>query len=648
MDYKIVTFEDQQTKRYISNSAPDSDVEYEDETDTDAYTSGTDDDIDVASVNSLDLQNKSYSKYYNNLTTKQKQAYLQICNLFANNKSAVVTINSRSGTGKTFLLTALTSTFAKAVQFITFRRDQASEIALKLERCATVYTYISFYIRCLNLSYIRALQLFATSEPNDIDLLYKLILYSRKYLNTGTKIIVVDSCSITSATMILLLYIISLKHRIHLIFSGNKIQLSSMSKSSLHNRSNFDIIELFNDMTIKKLTNKRSFDKILNGKLSQFRKMIQQNRPKNDVPFGFNLRYYLYCCFRSKYFAEENFDVLYMAQFHKNITDRLHRFIDYLDETKRTYLIVSYYTDKINKIPQSRKGRFFSGLILAEGYKYYHVSQNGVHSVVVLEKITTHPDNSVSLIVRCVLTNTRTTLTTCELNYYQVLPALRTWLIGKTDKKLYQFPLRPYALTYHASLGRTISSEKVELSADCSLANAIYVGLCCIRNYDDIQKIHATRDLPSFVVMDYMRKEKNDDKYYYRCPCHILEDDRKKIMQYVHEKGPNNFIDSIQWVTVTSLQNFERAELMYYSRILCSAYETPRKKSENAGETRLMKIASFVKNNPYVILDTVENAPGNDVDKYTKTVKNPEYRKSDAYVRLNEAYTNWNKSVNEE
>ncbi|XP_012153302.2 uncharacterized protein LOC105664234 [Megachile rotundata] len=654
MDYKIATFEDQQIKRYVSNSARDSDVEYEDETDSDAYSSDTDDDIDAkfshSSITSVDLQNKSYSKYYNNLTTKQKQAYLQICDLFTKNKGAVVTINSRSGTGKTYLLTAITKTFAKSVQFITFRRDQASEIAMKLEGSATVYTYISFYLRCFNLNYVRAIQLFTTSMSDEIDLLYKLILYSKKYLNTGTNIIVVDSCTLPSATMILLLYIISLKHGIHLIFSGNKIQLSAMFKPSLHSRSNFDIINLFNDMTIRKLTHKRSFDKTLNNKLSQFRKMIQQNRPKNEVPFRFNLRYYLYCCFRSKYFTEERFDVLYMSQFHKDITERLHRFVDYLDASKTNYLIVPYYTDKMEKIPTPKKQRdkFFSGLILAEGYKYYHVNRNGVHSVVVLEKITSMSENSVSLSIRFLLNNSRIKINVGELNYYQVLPALRAWLFGKYEKKLYQFPLRPYTLTYHAALGRTISNEKVELSADCSLANTIYVGLCCIRKYDDIQKIHATRDLPSFVVMDYMRKERNDDKYYYRCPSKLSEDDKNKIMQYVHEKGPNNFIDSIKWRTVQSLTDFERTELEYFARIPCSVYETPRKTSEKTGETRLMTIASFVKDNPHVVLDTMAKAPANDVDKFNKTVKNPGYRNSDTYARLKEEYTKWNKCAREE
>lgn len=649
MAYEADGIEHLQLNNYIGNSIRDSDTEYQTESDSDTDTSDTDvDDTDIADVSLENFQNKNCPKYYKCLTPPQKKAFRQICNLFANKKNQIVTMNARSGTGKTFVLASLAKNYPNAVQFLTFRRDQASEMKFKLNNYATTYTYISFYVNCFQLRYYRAVQLFNVVEADDTDLLYKLILNSKKYLHTGTKVIMVDSCTLPSATMLLMLYIISLKHQMHLIFAGNKLQLSAMHKSSVHNRCNFDIIKLLSNMTVRRLSDKRLYDKVLTDKISQFRRLIQQGRQKNEVPFLFNLRYFLYCCFRVKYFAEERFDIIYIAQFHQNITDRVKRFIGHLEASGIKYFVAPYCTKQqaiFEPISTKQDGKFYPGLVLVEGYKYIHINQYGVHSVVLLEKIIS-PDyvNVLSLDVRFLETNERARLFRIELNYYQILPALRSWLVNDREEevKLYQFPLRPYTLTYHAALGKTIDSEKVELSADCSFANAIYVGLCCIRKYDDINKIHAANDLPNFVLTDYMRKEKGEEKYYYRCPSPLDHYDENKIMRYVYAGGINGFIENIQWSTAKNVQDFEKKKSKYYTRIPCSFYEKPKKKSEQKGDTRLMKIVDFVKNNPNVILDTIANAPVGDLAKYiNKKTQSAELKKSNVYVSLKEKYTNW-------
>ena len=651
MAYEVVSIEHLKLNKYIVNSIRDSDTEYQTESDSDTDTSDTDvDDTDIPDTSLDNFQNKNCPKYYKCLTPPQKKAFRQICNLFAKKNNQVVTINARSGTGKTFLLTSLAKHYANTVQFLTFRRDQASEMKFKLSNYATTYTYISFYVNCLHLHYYRAVQLFNVAEVDDTDLLYKLILNSKKYLHTGTKVIIVDSCTLPSATMLLMLYIISLKHQMHLIFAGNKLQLSAMHKSSVHSRCNFEIIRQLSNMTIRKLSDKRFFDKVLTNKISEFRRMIQHGRQKNEVPFLFNLRYYLYCSFRVKYFTEERFDVIYMAQFHQNITDRVNRFIQHLEVSRVRYYVAPYCTKReafFEPICTKQKGKFYPGLVLVEGYKYIHINQYGVHSVVLLEKIISADNVNVFGLDVCFLeTNQRVRLLRIELNYYQILPALRSWLVDerKQEVKLYQFPLRPYTLTYHAALGKTIDNDKVELSADCSFANAIYVGLCCVRNYDDISKIHAINDLPSFVLTDYMRKEKGEEKYYYRCPSQInnFDEELKQIMQYVCERRTNAFIESINWRTVENIQEFEKKSLKYYARIPCSLYQKPKKKLEQKGDTRLMKIVDFVKNNPNVILDTIANAPVGDLTKYNnKKTQSMELKKSGVYVSLKEKYTNW-------
>lgn len=547
---------------------------------------------------------------YDCLNKDQKKVYEDICNLFKKKDNAIIVINTPSGTGKTFLLSTFVANYEKPVTYITFRKDQASEISLKKIK---TYTYISFNMHYFNLSYHGAIQMFKSCGSDEVKELHNLIISSKKFVCEDTAIFIIDMYTILSPNMLLLLYILSLKHRLHLIFAGYHMQLNGINKSLYHNENNFHIIQIFNDLMINQLTNTRICDTVLEDKLTCFQKLIQQFKPVGNIKFYYNLRYFFYSLFRSKYFTEERFDTVYIAQTHRKITMRLSRFIQYLQSIGKPYVEAPYFYHDSNdfivplfpkrKESKNVRMKFFPTLILVEGYKYIYINEDGINNIVVLENIV-YEDNE----IKCLRIRFENNYNRIEeikrikLNYYQILPAYRLWLLRNvihTDE-LWQFPLRPYTLTYHAALGRTIEKIKVELSIE-NFANFLYIGLSCIRHESDIHKIHDEQNLLSYMVTDYMENVRNDTKYYYNCP--VIEYDKQEILACITNKRPNKFIDNINWTTVNCVNLFEKNNV--FLRIARSVYQESllEKKEVN---TPLMQIAKFVKKNPHVILETIK------------------------------------------
>ncbi|CAK9798679.1 hypothetical protein ANTPLA_LOCUS1727 [Anthophora plagiata] len=631
------------------------------------YGAGTVEDM-VEKVKSLNINIpgcrqkllKEPDMIYHNLNNYQKKAYNEISELFNKSSNKVVVIDAPSGSGKTFLLCTLAAKYDKEV-FIVFRKDQASEISSKN---INSYTYMSFNMHYFQLSYPRAIHMFSMSGKDSIRELYKLLIYSKKFAITDTNktIMIVDTYTIPSPAMLLLLYIVSLNNNMNLIFAGSKMQLNPIDNSALHSANNFYIVQILNDLFVKKLgKNMRAYDTVLCDKISHFYEELEQYKPNGNIALQFNLRYTLYKLFQEKYFTEERFDTVFIAQTHKEITARLYRFVAYLNSIGKSYVQAPFYFKKqenLFSLPVIRIGKFFPYLLLVEGYKYIHVNKNGSHEVVTLEKVLYTNGQPVTLQVRssnnddCVME-----ISQCILNHYQILPAYRTWLLKNVgrDLELLQFPLRPYTLTYHAALGRTIKEENVELSLDCTYANFAYIGLSCVREYSAIYKIHTPRDLPSYAVTHYMENKKEDNIYYYRCPPNDSASNR--ILEYVYDRGTIEAIDNIKWTDVDDVKTFERKKITSYLRIPRCMY---KQLSKEADTTPLMQIAQFVKDNPNVICNTIKMIPDDDIrdsnknnnnnnnsgtkkkdKKRNKLQEQQQYVESQALIYLRNKYTEW-------
>ncbi|CAK9816492.1 hypothetical protein ANTQUA_LOCUS8972 [Anthophora quadrimaculata] len=590
------------------------------------YGAGTVEDM-VKKVKSLNINMsgcrqkllKEPDMIYDNLNDYQKKAYSEINELFNKSSNKVVVIDAPSGSGKTFLLRTLAANYHKKV-FIVFRKDQASEISSKN---ISAYTYMSFNMHYFQLSYRQAICMFSMSSNDSIKKLYKLLIYSKKFMVTDMNktIMIVDTYTIPSPAMLLLLYIVSLNNNMNLIFAGSTMQLNAIDNSALHGANNFYIVQILNDLFVKRLgKNMRAYDTVLSDKISHFHQELKQYKPNDHIALQFNLRYTLYKLFQEKYFTEERFDTVFIAQTHKEITARLYRFVAYLNSINKPYVQAPFYFKKegqLFSLPVVRMGKFFPYLLLVEGYKYIHVNSNGFHKVVTLEKILYKDGHPTTLHVRssnndeCVMV-----ISQCVLNHYQILPAYRTWLLINVGRnlELLQFPLRPYTLTYHAALGRTIEEENVELSLDCTYANFAYIGLSCVREYSAIYKIHTPRDLPSYAVTYYMENKKGDNIYYYRCPSN--DPASNQILEYVYDRGSIEAIDNIEWTDVDDVKTFEQKKINSYLRIPRCMYK-PLNKQEDT--TPLMQIAQFVKDNPNVIRDTIKMIP---VDDFSDSNKN--------------------------
>lgn len=576
-----------------------------------------------------------------NLNKYQKQAYHDICELLKQETKSIIAIDAPSGNGKTFLLCTLAVKYQKPVKVIIFRKDQASELSLKNIQS---YTFVSFCMHHFDLLYHQALKMFRTIDKDKIRELYKLIVYSKKFVAEDTSVLILDIYTIPSPAMLLLLYILSLKHNLHLVFAGDAMQLQPINKSVLHKESNYYIIQILKDLTISNLSkNMRICDTEFKKKVARFYELLQQVQPAGNVPLNYKLRYHLYTQFRPKYFTEENFDTIYIAQTHRNITRRLYRFIEHLKSTGTTYYEVPFRfgLDDIELPLHSRKNKYFPTLLLVPGYKYIYVTEAGVHHAVLLEDILFENKKIEGLKISFLNDKNRVkTIRRVKLNYYQILPDYRNWLYQTSmihDKNdISQFPLRPYTLTYHATLGRTIDKGQVELSTECVYANFLYIGLCSVRHDSDIHKIHDERDLTGYLMTEYMETlslKKDSEKYYYRCYL-----DKGEIHRYIVNNENSQHLDNIEWTTMNDIHQFEKSQIDFI-RIKRSEYEKSNKKED----TPFMQIAEFVKENPHVILKTIEMAP---VDKKKKKKKkqeqeNKKYEEPDALRYLRHKYDLW-------
>ncbi|XP_015434705.1 PREDICTED: uncharacterized protein LOC107190422 [Dufourea novaeangliae] len=573
------------------------------------------------------------------LTNAQKTAYHQVHTLIDKEKNKVIVIDAPSGSGKTFLLSTLASAYGESIQYAVFRKDQSSELIL---REVNAFTYVSYNMRNFQLQYCEAVNIFRIAGLNNIDVLYNLISCTKKFVHIdhAIKVIILDTYTITSPLMLLLLFILSLRKNITLIFAGNRMQLAAVSKSQLHNRSNSDILDILGDSTVDTLIkNVRSTDTDFLKKVSHFRKAIDNYRSEGNIPFHFNIRYELYRLFRSKYNPnlQERLDTVYIAQFHQVLTERLRHIMDILGPK-------NYHVEPFLNIPcEYVKGdKFFPGLLLVIGFKYVHITARGLHLIVVLKEMIFINGQLDSLIIRHHDGNEQT-IERCKLNNYQILPAYRTWLsaLNKKQKELWQFPLRPYMLTYHAALGRTIN-DPVELSTNCYNATSIYVGLCCLGLESNIYKIHADRDLLSFAVTDYMEHEENDQKYYYYYPPD--DQDRKIILNYVVTRQADDYMQSllkgINWITANSIAEFENLKNTRYLRIPRSIYENSKKVKDKTTPSPLMEVTKFVKDNPNLIRDIIRKLP-NEHFPTVRNAKKKEYRGYPSYITLKDAYSTW-------
>ncbi|XP_076636876.1 uncharacterized protein LOC143349474 [Colletes latitarsis] len=615
------------------------------------------------------------------LNYEQQVAYDKLYELLK--EEQIILIDAPSGTGKTFMLSILAASYynysqniSAPVQFITFTRNQASKILLtKFD----AYTYMSYSMRNFRLSYNFASHMFQKSD-NIVGVLYQLITYAKSYVHVSNliKIIILDTYTVTSPLLLILLCIVSFKNNIKLIFSGDKMQPGAVPSCSLHNRNNSYIMNILSDDTIDILSpNMRSFDNNFKCKLSLFREKFENYKSESNVPFYFNLRYLLYCLFRPKYFTEERFDTIYMAQYHYDITLRSYRLIEHLKSTKKDYVVEPFYLNDGKIIPMdyatgipvrnNKKNKFLPGLLLVKGCQYVHINEKGVHNIVRLEEMIYKDKKLQSLVVRSINDKYSSSeiVERCDLSYYQILPAYREWLLdlAGSTRTLRQFPLYICSLTYHSSIGRTITNE-VEFNTITSVfgysvtANAVYVGLCSMTDESTIHKIHAEDDLLSFVVTEYMENEREDKEFYYHCPPNR---NRDEILQYIFLAGRNEFIDQIKWNTVTSIKSFEKEPSSdAYLRIQRNVYDEKPKKEEKP--TLLMEVAKFVKCNKNVILDIIKAIPNehsSEAGKKKKTTENhkesipkkakkkktkstvEDYKNSEAYILLKKAYDDW-------
>ncbi|XP_078046723.1 na[+]-dependent inorganic phosphate cotransporter isoform X1 [Augochlora pura] len=562
----------------------------------------------------------------------------------------IILIDAPSGTGKTHILSSLAQYDETKTHFAVFRRDQASELLL---RQIDAFTYVSYNMHNFKLNYVEALKMFDVGGLDNVDTLFKFITYAANYayISDVVKTVILDAYTIVSPLMLLLLYIVSLKYKITLIFAGNRLQLSSINTcSQLHNRNNFDLIELFQDLTINELTaNLRSDDKNFIEKVSSFRDMIASYKAKKTVPFHFNLRYFLYTLFRNKFDPriQENFAALYMASFHHNITQRLYRYLN--NPGLNLFWVEPFPMVPFNSNENSRrKHKFFPGLLLVKGFKYFYVTSSGVHHIVVLEELRFVDDVLTQLDIRYADSGKLHTIGREKLNYYQILPAYRRWLEYMQHPKskiepIYQFPLKPYTLTYHAALGRTIS-DTVEFSTNCSDASSIYVGLCSLPSESYIHKFHAAEDFLSFLATDFMASV-DKEKYYYRYSSHDAGFD---IYEYLGQPDGEEFLKSyfmgIGWVTVNDINVFEDKKRMDFLRIKRSVYEKKKIQLKESKPTALMEMTKFVKDNPSVIIDTMKNIQSNknNTDIFdVRNMKSKKWRGSQIYKSLADVYSQW-------
>jgi len=438
----------------------------------------------------------------NTLNKQQGGIFKKLMTLNADEFSCTA-IDAPPGTGKTFLLKCLMSILNVPGVYTSYTNNlEYSITGFPAVDSKNIY---KLTMQNTNLDLTECTTLFySTREFNTFNEKLADVQIVAKSIKWKYKLLMVDEYGILSVWILIFLWTIAKNAGIPIIFIGDVRQQPALFSSKLYRGTNAEIVDKLSSGAVYTLSKsmRQMKDAAFADNINVITNMFGDG--SRVLYMNSRLKGILKEMFRSKLSTNEDFDALYLCQYHKSATARVYRWVQHLRASglSTSNFIVPFY-DKIGRKPLPlnevimRGKKFIPFLVLVPSCKYIYKSPSGTE---VVEFLNFKNENVVKILRENAI-----------VDYITRKPA--NFFINREQRieleeaypdtiQISQFPLRHLILTYHSVQGQTIEFDKVDLDINCTTLNSFYVGLSRLRTLDQLNKIvdsslNSLKDVPS-------------------------------------------------------------------------------------------------------------------------------------------------------
>lgn len=331
------------------------------------------------------------------LNTNQHSIFNIILDLIYRKDHALVLLDAPPGTGKTYTIKTLMLALQKvkiSTVFIVYKNDLHEMFGSLTDMHYSNAKYGMLITKIHNLYMYKSVMV-GLGSIADGELLIIALLEMVKNMPREAYNIIVDEYTVADPTFLLLLSIMCARDKLLLMLSGDSHQLHSIDRLKHHAVSNKMLFCGSSIVNLSLETSKRCTDPDYNRFLSYIRdnfisKLQEENTPIQMLLFVFN--YY-----PTKFFQESNIHSLFVASYHKQLTNWLHALVRNNPDTVK----VSWYRLRVRTYPTAEKpsetlicalpsvaknvesvsvGKFLPYLPLIIGGLYYYGGRGSTHN----------------------------------------------------------------------------------------------------------------------------------------------------------------------------------------------------------------------------------------------------------------------------
>lgn len=460
------------------------------------------------------------------LTTEQSSLLKYLTNCIDKNRTrgcgALVVLDAPPGTGKTTLMSTLCSLQPNATVIACQRSN-----LIPYRPFAKTLSICQFLLRCAKMTYEEAWS--GWPDCQDAYETYSLVakVAGRTFIKRYS-LIIVDEYSMVPSLSFLYLLILREYFKIHLVFVGDRSQLTPIKVSKHLPKSNYGTLFRFGS-GVQALTLNRQMrfvDSDLAEVVDKIRWMVENLEDNNENRW----RACSMVCHNRKrlLLIPSNPKNLYLASYHVKLAERTNWIENQATtKTKRSYYRLAssnpdYETLTLDDACGCEK--YLPYLLLAEGFPYWY--RNGeITEMVTLVNI----DDDVIIVMR-------TNGENIELKREPVdTPSPQEqWLLKQHVRepqkniRLYQFPLKSASVaTYHSVQGMTVPDNlSVEIDLDVSSLSALYVGISRLRRLDQLHCLRSRKRIQHLLSEPDIRVDIKSKQLVFELEAISLKDEK--------------------------------------------------------------------------------------------------------------------------
>lgn len=446
---------------------------------------------------------------YNSLNQQQQDIFLNVLK-FINSDEYFYLIDAPPGTGKTFLTVAIIFSCSLPSMYLAY----SNELINQLQPAHFVFknTICKNFMQKLNISFETWKHLIGKNFDDNKSTIETIISRSAK---DCVKIYFVDEYTVLNPWTFYILSLYAKKNDSKIIFTGDRYQLGAIRKTRFHNALNYALLSyIIKEHNVSSLTAniRQQNDITFCEKLNDLKNYVVNNHNVDkEIPINFDVKFKLYCLFKTKFHANPDYKNIYMASFYKTIKNRLSKLKPWCEKNGIEYQTAKVLNANTRKfIEPVNSNKFESELTLIVGFKYYWIHSKSIKYIVTLRAIDEHEllieidkDLSIKNIIRTDIRN---------FMHPEILPiiyAQNDEPFSRKDPVFLQFPLKNLYFSYHSVQGLTLSNIGLDMNIDASSFNAIYVGLSRLNNESQLNLLESLDVLN--LAVTYL---KNDTFYY--------------------------------------------------------------------------------------------------------------------------------------